>query len=93
MGLVPGPHTRTPAPRIHGQRAPATYPKDRQPGEGEDLIPDAPGNLRPPPRRATLRMARKPKGHPGSPHLHTRARSMSAVDPSCLPKGRAPQGG
>ena len=49
-GLVPGPHTCTPAPTVCGQRAPNAGHKDGQPGEGERLTPDAPreGAGRPP---------------------------------------------
>ena len=72
-----------PAPGKHGQRGPDARPKDGRPGEGERLTSDAPHNgersppqdgLQPPPRPATPRRARTPKGQckaatPAQPRL------------------------
>ena len=83
-GPVLGPNACAPAPRACGQRAPTAWPKDRQPGEGERLTPDAPhkGTRRPPP--------------PGMPccHLHRVQRQLAracAVGSVPGPHNRTPR--
>ena len=82
-GRCRAPEPAPPAPRKHGQQAPATCPKDGHPGEGEPLTPDAAHNPNAVPPRATLRQPRsmqhparrcKSKGQcwvPTPAHLHS----------------------
>ena len=90
VGLVPGPHTRTPAPRRHGQQASTACPKARRPREGERLTPDASHNNEGWRLRGTARHPcgkHRPAGHArqrasaASPRLSTRIHSKWAADP------------
>ena len=78
-GTVPGPHTRTPAPRARMWRTMTARPEGGQSGEGEHLTSDAPhnGNTHPP----------LADTHPPSPQRATQARKGAP----CGPGARSPR--
>ena len=104
VGPVLGPHAHTNRARNTRVAEPwPPAPKDRRPGEGQCLTPDAPhnGERPPPPGMAPHhpRGTQPPTVHAskgdsaGPPHPHTRAHSTWVADPDSPLRGRAPGGG
>ena len=101
-GASAGPPSSTLRAQETRTTGPSCLPKGQADKEGERLTPDAPRNSRRPPPRATSRHpsgAQCPTGHASkrasdeNQGLRTRAHSMWAGGPSCLPKGRTARGG
>ena len=104
VGLVLGPHTRTPAPTARGWPTPTARPVGGQSEEGEHLTSDAPHNggrqpprdaLPPAPDEATpARKGTRYGAGAGSPRLHRLHPGPTGRRTSAArPRGRAAGGG
>ena len=82
---MPGPHACTAAPTACGQRTLTACPKDREPGQGECLTPDAPDKgTRHPPRKC-------PPATPRARKASSQGRALLGVCRAPIPAPPAPQ--